>query len=477
MKVRSPRDLGHRFDLVIVGAGAAGMAAAVGAAAHGARVAIVDRYPYPGGTAATAMAGTLIAGSPLQAQLGIADSPDAAFEDWIAWGGPRVDREWVRRYVNSASGEIFEWLGELGIQWLSVNKPEGNRVPRWHVPKGGGKAIMTVLERTARRSHHITWLLGNEVSGLITSAGAVTGVEIAGSDHVLGDSVLLATGGFANNPEMVAQVAAPDSRAPRTLMGGGQGATGTGHRMLGELGAAFGNLDAVWSYPYGTPDYRDQTGRRGLAIRNLDGDIWVNRYGRRFHDETKRGGATGTPALLRQPDATSWSIFDSRIASQLTIADPFYRDGTMIRRDRIRDFLDRSPFAHQANTVTDLASSLGMDADVLRETVDEYNGWIVRGVVADPAHGRSISQSVPLTEPPFHALQFFPLARKNLGGVLTDWYCRVLRTDGRPIENLFAAGEVAGMAGGRLNGDAALEGTMAGPSMWSGRLAAEAALS
>ena len=96
---------------------------------------------------------------------------------------------------------------------------------------------------------------------------------------------------------------------------------------------------------------------------------------------------------------------------------------------------------------------------------------IATGLETDPDFGRSLRGLEPLTEPPFYAIQFFPLARKNLGGVRTNLACQVLDRQDRPIPGLLAAGEVASMAGGRINGRAALEGTMFGPSLFSGRVA------
>ena len=92
------------------------------------------------------------------------------------------------------------------------------------------------------------------------------------------------------------------------------------------------------------------------------------------------------------------------------------------------------------------------------------------GRAVDPDFGRPLAGLKPIDEPPYYAIQFFAVARKSLGGVRTDDDCQVVRTSGEPVLGLFAAGEVAGMAGGHINGHAALEGTMLGPSLFSGRV-------
>jgi uncharacterized protein len=225
-------------------------------------------------------------------------------------------------------------------------------------------------------------------------------------------------------------------------------------------------------YPYGTPDPADPTGRRGLVLRGLDGDIWVNRAGRRFHDEGRRGGATGTPALLRQPDTTCWAIIDTPIADRIRVADPAYRQGDQPVPGRVRHLLDHSPYITHADSITELADRAGISSVHLAETVKQHNDTRVAGIGGrDPDFGRDLTGLEPLTQAPFYAIRFFPLARKNLGGIRTTMQCEVLGDDGQIIPGLLAAGELAGMAGGHINGRAALEGTMFGPSLYSGRVA------
>lgn len=460
-------------DLVVVGAGAAGLAAALEAGSRGARVTVLEAAAEVGGTARTAGAGTCIAGSPLQQSLGIADSPAQALDDWLAMGGPSADEEWARRYLEASVTDVYHRLGALGVEWFGVRQPEGNRVPRWHRARGGGLAVMEKLEQVTRALPSISWSVPARARELIRSGGAVTGVVAETPDGLTehrAPAVLIATGGFANDLEMVVRHATAAGGADRVLLGGGRGALGEGHRMLDQVGAQFVNLDAVWMYPYATPDYREPTSGRGLAMRDLDGDLWVGADGRRFHNEALRGGASGTAALLSQPRATCWSVIDARIAGRFTVADPFYRQGLEPLRDRLQQLLDESPFVTKARDIRSLAAMAGVDADNLEQEVARSNAAISSGMTADE-RGKPLAGLTPLTQPPFYAIQLFPLARKNLGGVRTNLECQVLDEAHVPIDGLFAAGEVAGMAGGRVNGRAALEGTMFGPSFYSGLVA------
>lgn len=465
------------FDVVVIGAGGAGVSCAIAAAERGASVAIIDAASEAGGTASAAGGGTCIAGSPLQERLGIRDSAEQALEDWACWGGDTVDLAWAERYLRASTTDLFERLADAGVRWVDVAPHEGNRVPRWHRPAGGGESVMQALERTARALPTITWLFDHRAVRLMRSGGRVDGVAAWNGMREVelsARAVVVASGGFNNNPDMVAQFAVAASGAERILLGGGRGALGEGHGILHEVGAQFTQLDAVWMYPYATPDDLDPLAQRGLALRNMDGELWINDDGLRFHDESLRGGATGTTALLEQPHGRCWSVFDARIATGMVIADPHYSVAGKALRPRIEEFLRRSPFVESAASVAELAARLGVDGDNLRDAIAQSNSAIGSGADRDPVFGKPLAGLKALDEAPFYAVRLHPMARKNLGGVRTDLLCRVLDKQNLPIDGLFAAGEVAGMAGGRINGRAALEGTAFGPSIFSGMLAGRA---
>ncbi|MQA77671.1 MAG: FAD-dependent oxidoreductase [Streptosporangiales bacterium] len=461
-------------DVIVVGSGGAGVSAAVEAAARGASVIVVEAAAQVGGTASAAAGGTCVAGSPLQAELGIHDSPDRALADWLAWGGETAHAEWARRYLEASVPDVYAWLGELGVTWYEVRPHEGNSVPRWHAPRGGGRAVMRALTAHARGYDGIDWLTDTRATSLVTEAGRVTGVVVAtpaGQRELRAAAVVVASGGFNNNETMLRRHSAAARSAPRILLGGGAGARGDGHRILADAGADFRHLDVVWMYAYATPDPDDPGSRRGLVLRGLDGDVWVDRRGHRFHNEARRGGATGTPALLAQESGTCWSVIDAGIAARFYVSDPAYRDGGTPLRDRLDRLLDISPFVVSGDDLAQVGRRAGIDGTQLRETVEDHNRARRSGLPADPHFGRPLRGLEPLDQPPFHAIQLFPLARKNLGGVHTDLDGRVLDRRGLAIPGLYAAGEVAGMAGGHINGAAALEGTMFGPSIFSGRVA------
>jgi predicted oxidoreductase len=470
-------DRARRPDVIVIGAGVAGVACAIEAAEAGLRVVVVDAASTVGGTAAGAGGGTLIAGSALQDREGIADSIDLAVADWMHWGGDTVDADWAERYIRASAPVLFDGLSASGVRWTSVHLHEGNSVARWHRPEGGGRRVMALLEQRARALGRIDWVLGHRAIDLMSAGGRVTGVRLESDEgrmlEVSAENVVVTTGGFNNDPVMVAAHSGEADHAERILLGGGRGARGEGHRMLESVGAQFTQLDAVWMYPYGTPDPRDPA--RGLAVRSVAGELWINDDGERFHDEQLRGGATGTTALLAQPHGRCWSVIDAAIASRMVIADPFYSDGAHPIRDRIEHFLRTSSFVVTAPRIEELADRMGVDRQNLRAALSERRSAIASGALEDPVFGGSL-RGIPTVEtPPFFAIRLNPMARKNLGGVRTDGDARVLDGRDRPIPGLLAAGEVAGMAGGRVNGVAALEGTAFGPSLFSGMVAGRTA--
>jgi predicted oxidoreductase len=462
-------------DITIVGGGGAGVAAALEAGDAGARVVLLEQDETLGGTAATSGGGCLIVGTPLQESLGIRDTPDLAFEDWVTWGGDAVDEVWARYYIEHTLHDLYFWAETHGVTWVDLKFQEGNRVFRWHRPDRNGLGLMTALIGSLTSRGKATILTGTRAERLLTERGKVVGVRASHARsgdtlEVHSPTVLVTTGGFNSNLDMVLE-ARPELRAFKVMEGSGRGATGSGHTLIRELGGYFTHMEHIWFYVYATPDYRDPRGRRGLVFRLTPGYIWVNQQGRRFHDESTTGGASATPAVLRQSPPHAWAILDTPMTAKMEVADPYYREGAAVRRDKVQELLDGSPYIKKADTLDELARRMEVDVPTFLAEVEAYNQAFDAGHDREPAFGKSLEQSKKFDTPPYYAIQLFPLARKNFGGVKTDLRCRVLDRFFEPIPGLYAAGEVAGMAGGHINGRAGLEGTMLGPAIFSGRVA------
>jgi len=142
-----------------------------------------------------------------------------------------------------------------------------------------------------------------------------------------------------------------------------------------------------------------------------------------------------------------------------------------VARDRIQQLLDTSPYIKKANSLEELGKRIEVDVPTFLDTIARYNTCVDSKVECETEFGKSLAGCKKFDTAPYYAIQIFPLARKNFGGIKTDIRCRVLDKHFEPIQGLYAAGEACGMAGGHINGRAGLEGTMLGPSLFSGRVA------
>jgi predicted oxidoreductase len=464
----------YETDVAIVGAGGAGIAAGIEALEAGARVIAFEKAAEPGGAARISGGGCLIVGSPFQEKNGIKDSPDLAFKDWIEWGGTSADMIWARYYIEHSLHDLYHWAEGLGVKWVDVKIHEGNSVPRWTKIDRGGVGLMTnLLESYRKRDGAI--VPDTEITGLTVEDGRVTGADgrnVATGEPVAVKSkaVVMTTGGFNSNLDMVLEHS-PHLRNDKVLIGSGPGSTGSGHRLVREAGGYLTHMDHNWFYAYATPDYRDPAQNRGLAFRQVPGYIWVNQQGRRFHNEEISGGNSASPALMAQTPRHAWAIMEGPMAATMDVSDPYYRVDDKTVRSKVEELLANSPYVRKADSLEELARRIDVDVPAFLDTVERYNDACRRGLKNEPEFGKALKACKAFDTPPFHAMQIFLMARKNFGGVKTDLQCRVLNKHFEPIEGLYAAGEVAGMAGGHINGRAGLEGTMLGPSIFSGRVA------
>lgn len=461
-------------DVAIIGGGGAGIPAAIEVARAGGKALILEGAAECGGTAAISGGGCCIAGTPLQKSQDIDDTPDMAFEDWVKWGGGQADEIWARYYLEHSLHDLYHWAESCGVKWVDMKFQEGNRVLRWHRPDNNGLGLMTALIENAASIPDISIMTSTKAGKLITKDGRVAGLTATKGSEAIdihSKTVVVATGGFNSNLEMVLEHR-PEFKNFRVMEGSGFGAKGEGHKMIQDLGGYFTHMDCIWFYVYATPDYRDPQQRRGLVFRMVPGYIWFNQQGRRFHNESRTGGASATPALLAQTPPHAWAIADTPMLAKIDVADPYYRRGDVIDRAKVEELLNNSPFIKKADSLEELGKQCRFeDVKNFLGEVEAYNQCFDAKLDTDLKFGKSLKGSKKFDTPPYYAIQICPLARKNFGGAKTDLCCRVLNKYFEPIPGLYAAGEVAGMAGGHINGKAGLEGTMLGPSIFSGRVA------
>jgi predicted oxidoreductase len=183
--------------VIIVGAGAAGTAAALEEGQAGLHTPVLDALHVHGGGAASSGGVTLMVDTPLQRKLGIADTAALALRDWMRWGGPEVDVASARRYIARSSPDLYEWTVNHGVEWDEVRLEEGNSVPRWHHPAGGGPRLMRRLLEATDASP-VDWCYGVRVTSIVRRRSRVAGVAVDGGRSIEAGAVLVATGGFTN---------------------------------------------------------------------------------------------------------------------------------------------------------------------------------------------------------------------------------------------------------------------------------------
>jgi succinate dehydrogenase/fumarate reductase flavoprotein subunit len=388
----------------------------------------------------------------------------------------------VSRYVRESKAEVYDWLEALGVRWSGlVPRFDGNSVQRQHQANGRGLGLVSPIYAESLRWPNIRFVWNTKVTSLLIEAAEVRGVHGVNlrdglTNEFRARSVVLATGGFESNLELVRQywpATLPNLVSGATiLLGSGINSIGSGLEVAATSGAALTNLDHQLFYSSGLLDPSDSSGKRGLNSFNTN-SIWVNAQGRRFVKEITAGASRPVPEVLQQRGASYWSIFDARGRAAFYISGSGWDDTNRVQ-ERIFKNPNMVDWVKRANSIEDLARACGLLADVLAHTIRRWNEMVADGEDTDwHRFGRSdTNRPPPITTPPFFAVKYVPLSRKSMGGVAVDLSCRVLDRGARPIPNLYAVGELAGVGG--INGRSALEGTMLGPGLFMGRIAARA---
>ena len=447
-----------RADVVVLGAGQAGLTAAVAAAQDGARVLVCEKRDIIGGSTAMSSGLTAYAGTDEQATLGIVDDVELLRADILATGHGKCDPALVDVYCREQLA-TYRWLKELGIRYGHVHAASGQSVPRSHATDPG-RMVETLLARA--HSLGALLLLDARAIELVVEDGVVTGVrlEVHGAIHeVSAGSVVLATGGFSQNVDLLDRFAPHMVHAVR---GGAPGSEGDGLLMGWRIGADFKDTPYVKGtfgiYPHADPR---ESGTGILAV--YKGAIAVNTDGRRYTNEEKPYKALGDDCLS-QPGHVAWQVFDQTV---MECDDPDVEIYWFSGR-RATGLLE------VADSLDDLATAMGVPADELRATIDDYNA-ACRGERPDPFGRTHLSGDVgtptPIERAPFYAHLSTASVLATYCGLTIDPSTRVLDVYGEVIPGLFAAGEVTG----GFHGAGYVTGTSVGKSGVFGRLAGQAA--
>jgi len=461
-------------DVIVVGAGIAGLAAALEASAAGSRVLVIEANSVGGGHAVKA-GGFALVDTALQRAKGIKDSPDLALQDLYRWGED-PDPHWARKYVDESAPEVYDWLTNLGVQFSTVLDTPEDSVPRFHFTRGTAVNVIVPMLRKALQDPNIRFVWNTRVTEFVKINGSIKGVlsvnERTGfKAEWRAPTTILTTGGFQSNLEMVRQNWPAGQTIPKPLyLGAGYFATGDGYRLAEFAGAKLRNMDRQEIFYSGVPDPRAADGQRALYAEN-PAAVWLGANGRRFINE-KADNRTLATTISEMKPTSYWLLFDKRGSRRLNLRDVSTQESATLRDE----ILANPEITASAWTLDELARKAGLPAYSLRTSVETWNRMVELG--EDYQFGRFDKTNRTATigaisQPPYYALRVYPLTRKSMGGPVINIYAQVMDTTDLPIPGLYAAGELTGVAG--INGKQGGSGTFLGPSVLTGRAAGKAA--
>ena len=425
-----------QYDVIIVGAGGAGLSAAVMAAREGASVAVLEKMSEPGGNTVRATATYNCVDDKLQHPLGIYDSEEDFYNETYNGGYQKAKPELVRILTSQADeGKLF--LEELGLQFDTViDNCLGGKIARGHYSLAhNGTDYVQVLWQ-ACNDLGVDFYLNTKANELIMAQDSVIGVEAYRKGETIefyaNNGVVLASGGFGQNVEM--RMYYNRNLTGELLCSNAPGATGDGIIMASKIGASLINMEYIELYPMG--DSYDG-GLRNSIPNVINKGILVNQQGQRF---VREDGARDvlSQAILDQKGSYAYSIVDDDF--EIFFDDRSYLQGLVLMG-----------YVEKANSIDELAQLIDIDADILINTIDQYNQSVA---LQSDCLGRETLINA-IDKPPFYANMKKPTIHHTLGGIEINEMAQVLNQDKQPINGLFAAGEVTGGIHGanRLGGN------------------------
>ena len=454
------------MTLLIVGGGNAGLAAAVTAGELGIPTTLLEKTDRLGGQLHWSSGHFSAAGTRLQRERGISDSPAEHRADVERLSNGRGTPDLIELATREAA-EAVDWLESLGFPFspespalVSGHELYGKPRTYWggSDPRSGGKPIMDTLLKALSRHASVTVITGRAMANLIIDDGEVGGVVLDDGTEMTASHTILATGGYAASRALIEELQQPYTAA---LTGCLPHATGDGLRALLSAGAEAVATDTYVPTMGMIPDPERSGFGIPLHIARLTvnasqrepWEIWVDRHGRRFVDEGTTSPFEREQALMGVDGLAMAAIWDERIFEE---APPAI--GPDWSREKMLDEATRGRWLYRCDTLEELAERLEVDASGLLETIGQWN----RGV--EP-FGRA-HRPMAIEAPPFWGVRCIGGMLLSRGGPRVDSMLRPL-VDGRPLRGVHCVGELLGM--GQFSGNNFAGGMSVGPALSLGR--------
>ena len=487
------KDIEETVDVVVVGAGGAGMTAAITATDAGKKVIVVESQPIAGGNSVRSTGGMNAAKTPYQDKNEFAEAagvektlataaekyadnatitalaatvksqwdayqanPQGYFDsvelmelDTLIGGKGKNNPELVKALAEN-SADAIEWLASIGADVKNVGAFGGASVKRIHRPVNAdgkvtavGAYIVPILEKNLQ-DRNVQFLFDTTANEIIMKDGKAVGIKATGKDGnkvtINAKSVVIATGGFGANAEMVEKYK-PELKGFATT--NAEGAQGQGIDMATAVGAATVDMDQIQIHP---TVHIEEDGNAHLITEGLRGDgaILVNAEGKRFYDEVSTRDKVSA-AIIEQTDKSAWLVVDQAMVDKSAVIAGYIKSGYTVT----------------GATYEELAKAMGVDETTFVSTMNTWNQAVE--AKSDAEFNRT-SFANPLTAAPYYAIKITPAVHHTMGGIVINPKAEVLNEKGEAISGLFAAGEVTGGVHGanRLGGNAVADFTVFG---------------
>lgn len=460
-------------DVIIVGAGGAGMAAAMAAADEGAEsIIIVEKLGKTGGSLNFTSGSMSGAETVIQQLDGIEDTKESYIEDIMSNGDHLGNRELIEIFVEE-DVEAIQWLWDHGLSEYTFSEQDGKKsvfapehqlysIQRTYKPKAMDpanykSAVHEILDKEIAGYQNISIdyytevieLTGNDKGQVLTAIGYNADSHKTVCYNAK-KGIIMATGGYSGNPKMMGEYA---EHGDKYLVGGADSADGKGIRIMQSVGAAVDQekLSYIPTFPMGL-EYSEGKGAIGDVYMWKAGGIYVNQEGKRFINETLEDVVPRETALEEQTGAVQYNIFTDKIIEDLKANNAAFMWNLYYEpEDGIGHKL-----VHEADSLEELAEIINVPSDALTDTVEAYNKAVESGGTDEFGRdfsGTPTAYSVAVNKiegDRYYAVPIKALVVMTLGGVSINNDMQVVDEKGSAIPGLYAAGEVVGGIWGRF---------------------------